>query len=228
MSASEHKRPARLVVLISGRGRNLEAIMRAIDAGALDAEIVLVASNKARAPGLQTARLAGLPAVSISPRHFPDRESYDAALAHRIAAEKPDWIVLAGFMRVLSDTFVERFAGRIVNIHPSLLPRYKGLHTHERALAAGDRDHGASVHFVTPTLDDGPVIRQGRITIRPGDTADMLADRIMDRIEQRLYAAALDDLISGRVVWRTDGIHRDGRLQSEPPIIDYDEDTPGP
>ncbi|MGB7754441.1 MAG: phosphoribosylglycinamide formyltransferase [Salinisphaera sp.] len=227
MNDREPTHPARLVVLISGRGRNLEAIMRAIDAGELDAEIVLVASNKARAPGLQTARLAGLPVVSIAPRDFPDRESYDAALAHRIAAEKPDWVVLAGFMRVLSDVFVERFAGRIVNIHPSLLPKYKGLHTHDRALAAGDADHGASVHFVTPTLDDGPVIRQGRITIREGDTADMLADRIMDRIEQRLYAAALDDLISGRVVWREDGIYRDDRLQSNPLIVDYDEDASG-
>ncbi|KEZ79094.1 phosphoribosylglycinamide formyltransferase [Salinisphaera hydrothermalis] len=228
MTDIERTRPARLVVLISGRGRNLEAIMRAIDAGELDAEIVLVASNKPNARGLQTARLAGLPTVAISPREFADRESYDAALARRIAADNPDWVVLAGFMRVLSDSFVERFAGRIVNIHPSLLPKYKGLHTHDRALDAGDRDHGASVHFVTPTLDDGPVIRQGRITIRDGDTADTLADRIMDRIEQRLYAAALDDLISGRVVWRDDGVYRDGQRQSTPLIVDYDEDAPSP
>lgn len=223
MSDIQRTCPARLVVLISGRGRNLEAIMRAIDAGELDAEIVRVASDKTRAPGLQTARRAGLPVVAISPRHFTERESFDAALARRVAAENPDWIVLAGFMRVLSDVFVTRFAGRILNIHPSLLPRYRGLHTHERALAAGDREHGASVHFVTPALDDGPIIRQGRIAVQHDDTADTLADRIMHRIEQRLYTAALDDLITGRVVWRVEGLYRDGQLQTEPPIIDYDE-----
>lgn len=223
MNDIQRTHPARLVVLISGRGRNLEAIMRAIEAGELNAEIALVASNNARAPGLQTARLAGLPVVAISARDFADRDSFDTALARRIAAESPDWIVLAGYMRVLSDVFVARFADRIVNIHPSLLPRYRGLHTHERALAAGDREHGASVHFVTSALDDGPVIRQGRIAVHDGDTADTLADRIMERIEQRLYTAALDDLISGRVVWRAEGIHRHGRMQTEPPISDYDE-----
>lgn len=225
MTADRDTGPARLVVLISGRGRNLEAIMRAIDAGRLNAEIALVVSNKARAPGLQMARLAGLPTVAIAARDFADRDAFDAALAHRIAAENPDWIVLAGFMRVLGDAFVARFAGRIVNIHPSLLPKYKGLHTHERALDAGDREHGASVHFVTPALDDGPVIRQGRISIRDGDTADTLADRIMERIEQSLYTAALDDLISGRVVWRDDGVYRDQRRQTTPLICDYDDET---
>ncbi|WP_423823302.1 phosphoribosylglycinamide formyltransferase [Salinisphaera sp. SPP-AMP-43] len=222
MAAVADNRPARLVVLISGRGRNLDAILRAIDAGTLHAEVVLVASNRIRAEGLQKARLAGLNVVSISPKEFADRESYDAALAKRIAAAQPDWIVLAGFMRVLSDAFVARFAGRIVNIHPSLLPKYKGLHTHQRALDAGDAEHGASVHFVTPTLDDGPVIRQGRIRITEQDTADSLADRVMAQIEQRLYAAALDDLVSGRVVWQDDGVYRDGRRQTQPLVTDYD------
>lgn len=216
------KRPARLVVLLSGRGRNLEAIIGAINAGELNAEIALVISNKARAKGLQRARLAGLPVVSLSPRDFADREKFDAALAHRIAVESPDWVVLAGFMRVLSNAFVERFTGRILNIHPSLLPKYKGLHTHARVLAAGDHEHGASVHFVTPTLDDGPVIRQGRIAVNAGDSAETLADRVMDRIEQHLYTAALDDLVSGRVAWHADGIYRDGKLQTAPLILDYD------
>lgn len=228
MTDTERPQPARLVVLVSGRGRNLEAIMHAIDAGQLDAEIVLVASNRTKAPGLQTARLAGLPTVAIAPRDFPDRDSYEAALARRIDAARPDWLVLAGFMRVLGDAFVANFAGRIVNIHPSLLPRHKGLDTHARVLAAGDHEHGASVHFVTTALDDGPVIRQGRITVHNDDTADTLAERVMTRIEQRLYAAALDDLISRRVIWRDDGLHRTGQRQTSPPIVDYDEDPSHP
>jgi phosphoribosylglycinamide formyltransferase-1 len=213
-------------VLVSGRGRNLAAIIRAIEAGRLDAEIVLVASDKARAAALQHARLAGLPVVSVCPRDYADRASFDAALAHRIAAADPGWIVLAGFMRVLSDAFVTRFAGRIVNIHPSLLPKYKGLHTHKRVLDAGECEHGASVHFVTPALDDGPVIRQGKIRVRADDSAATLADRVMERIEKRLYPLALGDLISGRVTWRANGVYREGRLQEAPRVEDYDRQGP--
>lgn len=224
MSLTSRDRPARLVVLVSGRGRNLDAILQAIDRGDLDAEVTLVASDRVRAEGLQKARRAGLAVVGISPGEFADRAAFEAALAHRIGAENPDWVVLAGFMRVLGDAFVARFAGRIVNIHPSLLPRYKGLHTHRRALDAGDTEHGASVHFVTPALDDGPVIRRGRIAIAPDDTVETLADRVMTRIEQRLYAEALDDLVSGRVVWHDDGVYRDGERQTQPLTLDYDRD----
>lgn len=199
MDSTDSTGPARLVVLISGRGRNLEAIQGAIDAGDLNAEIVLVASNRVRAPGLQFARRAGLACVAIRPDGFIDRPAYDAALAHRIQAARPDWVVLAGFMRVLSEAFVTPLAGRIVNIHPSLLPRHKGLHTHARALEAGDRHHGASVHLVTPALDEGPVIRQGRISIDAADTPNTLADRVMACVERRLYVTALADLIAGRV-----------------------------
>ena len=213
----------RIVVMISGRGRNLEAIHQAIERGELNAEIALVVSNKTRAPGLGYARLAGLPTVAITPHAFADRESYDAALARRIGAEAPDWIVLAGFMRVLSDAFIAPFAGRIVNIHPSLLPQYKGLHTHARALAAGDSHHGASVHLVIPALDEGPVVRQGRIRINADDTEQSLADRVLDRIERPLYAAALADLFTGRVTPADDGgLYRDGARQDPPPIMDYD------
>ena len=213
----------RIVVLISGRGRNLEAIHQAIECGELNAEIVLVASNKTRAPGLGYARLAGLPTVAIAPRAFADRESYDSALARRVAAARPDWVVLAGFMRVLSDAFIAPFAGRIVNIHPSLLPKYKGLHTHARALAAGDTHHGASVHLVIPALDEGPVVRQGRIRITAGDTEQTLADRVLDRIERPLYAAALADLFEARVTAGDDGaLYRDGSRQDTPPVQDYD------
>ncbi|RJS94419.1 phosphoribosylglycinamide formyltransferase [Salinisphaera sp. Q1T1-3] len=223
MTARDDAAPARLVVLISGRGRNLEAIQGAIEDGRLNARIVLVVSNKTRAPGLQFARLAGLPTVAIQPRQFADRQSYDAALAHRVAAARPDWVVLAGFMRVLSPAFVDPFAGHIVNIHPSLLPLYKGLDTHDRALAAGDSHHGASVHLVTPALDDGPIIRQGRIRIRPTDTTETLAGRITDRIEKKLYAAALADLIEARVHVAPDGtlIDAAGRAYT-PPVEDYD------
>lgn len=213
--------PARLVVLISGRGRNLEAIQQAIQDGRLHAEITLVVSNKTQAAGLQYARLQGLPVVSLVARHFTERTDYDAALARRIAAAQPDWIVLAGFMRILGPDFIDQFPGRILNIHPSLLPRHKGLHTHERVLEAGDASHGASVHFVTATLDDGPVIRQGRLCVRDEDTPETLADRVMQQIEQRLYTAALNDLISGRVSWQADGLYRDGQRQSAPAVDDY-------
>ena len=213
----------RIVVMISGRGRNLEAIHQAIERGELNAEIALVVSNKMRAPGLGYARLAGLPTVAIAPTSFADRESYDAALARRVAAEAPDWIVLAGFMRVLSDAFIAPFAGRIVNIHPSLLPKYKGLHTHARALAAGDAHHGASVHLVIPALDEGPVVRQGRIRVHDDDTEQSLADRVLDRIERPLYAAALADLFEAHVVPGDDGaLYRGGVRQDTPPIEDYD------
>lgn len=220
MSRAQSFRPARLVVLISGRGRNLQAIDQAIRDGRLNAEIALVVSNRTQAVGLQYARARGLPTAALVARHFADREQYDAALARRIRAERPDWVVLAGFMRILGASFVARFPGRIINIHPSLLPAHKGLHTHERVLQAGDREHGASVHFVTATLDDGPIIRQGRIVVHADDTPDSLADRVMQEIEQSLYPAALADLVSGRVVWQADGVYRDGQRQTQPPVDD--------
>ncbi|GAB3681497.1 phosphoribosylglycinamide formyltransferase [Salinisphaera aquimarina] len=214
--------PARLVVLISGRGRNLDAIIRAIESGLLDARIELVACNRINAEGLRIARLAGLRTAAIDPKAFADRESFDLALGNRIAAAAPDWVVLAGYMRILSSAFVQRFADRLVNIHPSLLPRYKGLDTHARALANGDARHGASVHFVTPDLDAGPLIRQGSIAVDRGDSHETLADRLMQRVEQRLYPAALADLVDGRVVYRQGRVWRDERIQEQCPHVDYD------
>lgn len=218
--------PARLVVVLSGRGRNLEAIMAAIAGGRLHARIVLVVSNKPQARGLRIARKAGLPWAVLEASGFADRGAYDAALATRIAREQPDWVVLAGFMRILGSAFVKQFAGRLVNIHPSLLPRHKGLHTHERALANNDTRHGASVHFVTDVLDAGPVIRQGSIATRTDDTPTSLAARLMVRVEQRLYPAALADLASGRVRWHNGAVWRDGRPQEGPLHEDYDFQTP--
>ncbi|MDA3922049.1 MAG: phosphoribosylglycinamide formyltransferase [Salinisphaera sp.] len=215
-------RPARLVVVISGRGRNLAAIMRAIDDGRLNARITLVVSNNGQAPGLQKARLAGIGVASIDPAGFADRKAFDEALATRIAAEKPDWIVLAGYMRILGSAFVQRFAPRIINIHPSLLPRHKGLHTHKRAIEAGDTRHGASVHIVTAELDGGPVFRQGSIAIAADDTPDTLADRVMSQVEEALYPAALHDLISGRVRCSEHGLVHDGQPLTEPLHENYD------
>lgn len=223
--SSPARPPARLVVVISGRGRNLEAIIQAIDAGQLNARIDLVISNRKTAGGLRIARLADLPCAVVEPRAFTRREDFDHALAARIAAESPDWVVLAGYMRILGSAFVQRFQGRLVNIHPSLLPRHKGLNTHARALANGDARHGASVHFVTADLDAGPLIRQGSIAIRAEDTPETLADRLMTRVEQRLYPAALVDLADARVQWREHRVWRDGRTQEHCPHEDYDTPT---
>ena len=197
-------------------------MIAAIEAGQLNARIVLVACNRHNAPGLRTARLAGLRCVAIRPSAFASRAAFDAALAHRIAAARPDWVALAGFMRVLGSAFVQRFEGRLVNIHPSLLPRYKGLDTHARALANRDRRHGATVHFVTAELDAGPSIRQASIAINADDTADTLAARLMTRVEQRLYPRALAELIAGRVQWRRGRIWRDDELQEQCPHDDHD------
>ena len=222
----KQRTPARLVIVLSGRGRNLEAIRTAIADGRLYACIALVISNKPQARGLRIAREAGLPWAVLETAGFADRTAYDEALATRIARAQPDWVVLAGFMRILGSAFVKQFAGRLINIHPSLLPRHKGLHTHERALVNHDARHGASVHFVTTALDAGPVIRQGSIAVRADDTPETLAARLMVRVEQRLYPAALADLVSGRVRWHDGIIWRDGTPQEGPLHEDYDFQTP--
>lgn len=222
----EQNTPARLVVVLSGRGRNFEAIKAAIDEGRLNARIALVISDKPEARGLRTARQAGLPWVVLEATGYADRAAYDAALAARIDNEQPDWVVLAGFMRILGSGFVKHFSGKVVNIHPSLLPRHKGLHTHERVLDNQDTRHGASVHFVTDDLDAGPVIRQGSITVRDDDTPDSLATRLLVRVEQRLYPAALADLVTGRVHWHDGAVWRDGTPQEGPLHEDYDFQTP--
>lgn len=196
--------------------------MRAIDDGRLNARITLVASNNRQAPALQKARLAGIGTVAIDPSVHADRDAFDRAMARRIAAEKPDWIVLAGYMRILGSAFVQCFAPGLVNIHPSLLPRHKGLHTHQRVLEAGDARHGASVHIVTPELDDGPVVRQASIAVGADDSADTLAERVMTEVEEPLYPAALADLIDGRVICHDDGLYRDGQRQAEAPHEYYD------
>ena len=185
---------ARLVILISGRGSNMQSIIRAIEAGELQADIAAVISNRPDAAGLQTASAAGIATQVINHRDFDSREAFDQQLAREIDDYQPDYVILAGFIRILTAAFVEHFAGRLINIHPSLLPKFKGLHTHQRAIEAGEREHGASVHFVTAELDDGPVILQAKVPVLKSDTPETLAARVLIE-EHKLYPDALKLLI---------------------------------
>jgi len=178
----------RIAVLASGRGSNLQAILQAIGAGTLDAEVVGVFSDKPAAPALR--QVSASRRWSARPSAFPDRAAYEAALSDAVAAVRPDWVVCAGYMRILGDAFIARFRGRLLNIHPSLLPRYRGLHTHARAIEAGDAEHGASVHFVIPELDAGAVVAQVRVPVMPNDTPEALAARLLPR-EHALLVAVL-------------------------------------
>lgn len=182
--------PIRLVVLISGNGSNLQAIIDNITDKGLPAQIVAVISNKADAYGLERAKKAEIEQRVLSHKDFSDRKQYDLALKELIDGYQPDLIILAGFMRILSNEFVEHYLHKMMNIHPSLLPKYKGLNTHQRALDAGDKEHGCSVHFVTPELDDGPVILQATVDIKENDTAESLASRVHEQ-EHRIYPQAI-------------------------------------
>ncbi|MCC4632550.1 phosphoribosylglycinamide formyltransferase [Xanthomonas dyei] len=203
----------RLAVLASGRGSNLQAILDAIASGRLHAEVVGVFSDRPQAPALQ--KMDATCRWSASPRDFTDRDAFDAALGDAIAAVQPDWVICAGYMRILGEPLVRRFAGRMLNIHPSLLPKYRGLHTHARALEAGDTEHGASVHLVVPELDAGSVIAQARVPVLPGDSAEQLAARVLAR-EHPLLLATLDLLASGRLQVDGDAVHVDGQCLFTP------------
>ena len=180
----------KIVVLISGGGSNLQAIIDAIQAGNIKAEIVSVISNRADAFGLERAEKASIDNHILDHTVFDSRESFDESLSQIIDSYEPDLIVLAGFMRILSDNFVEHFRGKMINIHPSLLPKYKGLNTHQRALESGDSEHGASVHFVIPELDAGTIIIQGIVPIQANDTANELQKRV-HKIEHQIYPQAV-------------------------------------
>ena len=208
----------RVVVLVSGRGSNLKAIAAQADAGALPVRIEAVVSDRADAGALDWARDRGIPAVVLSPRDFADREAYGRALGDLVEGYAPQLVVLAGFMRILSDEFVLRFAGRMLNIHPSLLPRYPGLHTHRRALEAGDPEHGASVHFVTPELDGGPVVLQARVPVLPGDDEDTLAARVL-REEHVIYPRCVGWFAAGRLALRDGAVWLDGRPLDAPVML---------
>jgi phosphoribosylglycinamide formyltransferase-1 len=193
-------KPLSLVVLISGRGSNLRAILDAIQAGELHASVKAVISTRADAPGLGDAQRANVDTLALDPGDYPVREDYDRALQGLIDGFQPDLVALAGFMRILTPGFVQHYRGRLINIHPSLLPALRGLNTHQRALEQGLREHGASVHFVTEELDGGPVIIQVHIPVLAGDTAESLAARVLSQ-EHRLYVEALRLLAEKRVHW---------------------------
>ena len=187
-----------IVILISGRGSNMEALIAARDDGTLPVNIAAVISNRPAAPGLETAEKAGITAHYINHQAFAERDAFDAALAECIDGFAPDLVVLAGFMRILSDGFVRHYAGRLVNIHPSLLPAFPGLHTHRRALEEGVRIHGCTVHFVTPALDHGPVIIQAAVPVLDCDDEATLAARVL-RQEHRIYPQAVRWFVEGRL-----------------------------
>ncbi len=191
----------KLCVLISGNGSNLQAIIDAIAAGRLNAVVSGVISNRPNAYGLERATDAGIDAICLDHTEFDDRASYDNALRAQIEAFGADCVVLAGFMRILTPEFVHAFAGKLVNIHPSLLPKYKGLHTHQRAIDNGDAEHGVSVHFVTPELDGGPVIIQSRVPVFEDDVASDLAERVQEQ-ERRIYPLVLNWFSAGRLSMR--------------------------
>jgi len=200
---------ARLAVLISGRGSNLQAFIEASASGALNADIAVVISNNPAAGGLQLATKAGSPTRSIDHRAFSSREAFDAALAAEVGHWDVDLVILAGFMRILTPVFIKPFNGRLLNVHPSLLPRYPGLNTHQRALEAGDREAGVTVHFVTLELDGGPPIIQARVPILPGDTVQSLADRVIAQ-EHLIYPLAAQWAIAGRLQLTEHGACLDG------------------
>lgn len=205
----------RLAVLASGRGSNLLAILAAIARGELDAEVVGVFSDRAKAAALDHARAAGVPAIALSAKGYPGREAFDEAMFSLVDAVHPDLIVCAGYMRLMSAAAVNPRLGRMINIHPSLLPAFKGLHTHQQALDAGAAEHGASVHFVTAELDGGPVIAQARVPVLADDDTDRLAARVLER-EHPLLIATLRELASQRLRLGTRGVEFNGEPLSSP------------
>ena len=198
-----------IVVLISGNGSNLQAIIDACKQKKINATIRAVFSNKADAFGLERAREAGIPAHVLTADLFASREAFDRELMQEIDAYAPDVVVLAGYMRILSPAFVEHFAGRLLNIHPSLLPKYPGLHTHRQALENGDTEHGTSVHFVTDELDGGPVILQAKVPVFAGDTEEDVTARVQTQ-EHAIYPLVVSWFIEGRLAMRDNRAWLDG------------------
>ena len=205
----------RIAVLASGRGSNLAALIAARDRGELPVEIVLVASDKAQAGALRLAEAAGVSTLALDPRGYPQRRAFDLDLFARLAASGAQLLVLAGFMRILDAQALERWSGRIINIHPSLLPKYPGLHTHRRALDAGDVEHGASVHFVTAELDGGPVIARTVLPVEPGDDEARLAQRLLPR-EHRLLTRVVGLIAAGRLQLVDREVRLDGEAIAAP------------
>lgn len=206
----------RIAVLISGQGRNLQAILDATAARKIPATVAGVVSNRADAAGLERARQASVPALVVPHTQYAARADFDAALLAAVEQLQPDIVAMAGFMRVLGDEAIRALRGRIVNVHPSLLPKYRGLHTHRRALEAGDAEHGASVHYVTEELDGGPVAIQGRFRLRLQDSEQILADRVMQEIELKIYPQALAWMARGELRYAPGAVLFRGRALASP------------
>ncbi len=211
----------RTAILISGSGTNLQAFIDAVEAGDLDLELCVVFSNNPSAYGLERAEKSGIPTACIRHEDYPDRESFDRAVIEELDRYSPELLILAGFMRILSPAFVDHYEGKVLNIHPALLPKYPGLNTHQRVLDAGDEWHGSTVHFVTAELDAGPRILQGRLRVIEGESADELLHRVQ-AIEHKIYPEAAGLVGSGRVVFRSGATDIDGRIADEPIVRTFE------
>ena len=208
-------------ILISGSGTNLQAFIDRVTDGDLNLDLTVVFSNRPDAYGLERAKKAGIPTTCIRHQDFTDRVSFDRAVIQELDQWQPDLIVLAGFMRILSSMFVNHYAGKILNIHPALLPAYPGLHTHQRVLEAGDKWHGSTVHFVTEELDGGPRILQGRIPVITSESAEQLETRVQ-AIEHQIYPEAAGWVGAGRVEFRDGQTWIDGEYAHEPVVQTFD------
>jgi len=204
-------------ILISGSGTNLQAFIDAVQGGELDLDLAVVFSNNPDAFGLERAERSGIPTSCIQHSDYPDRDSFDQAVIAELDRFEPDLLILAGFMRILSKAFVAHYAGKILNIHPALLPLYPGLNTHQRVLDAGDEWHGSTVHFVTDELDAGPRILQGRLAVIPGETAKELEKRVQT-VEHQIYPQAASLVGSGKVKFKNGQSWVDGHLSEEPVV----------
>lgn len=211
-----------VAVVISGRGGNMQAIARAGQEAGSKYQVVRVIADRDSAGGIELAAALGIPTRVVPVRDFADRASFDAALAAELDACGAQLVALAGFMRILSPGFVQRFEGRLLNIHPSLLPKYKGLDTHARAIAARDTHHGASVHYVTAELDGGPVIMQGRLRLKPGDTPETVSARV-HTLEHIIYPHVCSLIAQGRVQWQSGVVYFDGEPLAAPLLEENDE-----
>lgn len=209
----------RTVVLVSGDGSNLQAIIDHWQKGNLAVDMAGVLSDRPEVRALERARLAGVPALTVDYAAAANRASFNDELSVQLATLRPELLVLAGFMRILDNALVEQYRGRMLNVHPSLLPKYPGLHTYRRALEAGDREHGTTVHFVIPALDAGPAILQYRVPIRPGDTAESLRGRIRAG-EHLIYPRAIAWVAAGRAVLKNDAVWLDGTPLAGPMVVD--------
>jgi len=203
--------PLNVVVLISGGGSNLQALIQSSQTADMPYQIVGVISNKANAGGLLHAQRAGIPSQVIDHQDFDGRQAFDQAMVEHIDSWQPDLIVLAGFMRILTEDFVNHYLGRLINIHPALLPQYAGLNTHQRVIDAGETHHGASVHYVIPELDAGPVILQALLDLQPGESADELAARVL-KMEHQIYPQSIRLIAEGHVTFKENNVYLNGEL----------------